>query len=235
MNDGPLSLLLVDDRKLSRVGLRAILESDPDIKVVGEPVDHEQTLTLTEDLQPLVVLIDSLSHAIEAPTLTAALVRTQRAPHVLVLVNAMDESAWDILRAGARGVVLKQSEPEQLVAAVQLVAANYTVFAQPGMDIDAEPTPPRWPAAVPANLHRWRLTDRERDVLRLVAKAYSNAEISRSLGVQESTVKSHMRSILDKLGLENRVHAAIYAFQAGLADLDTNPVFARPYWDSIAD
>jgi DNA-binding NarL/FixJ family response regulator len=159
-----------------------------------------------------VVLIDALARNIDPQYLARRLTRENgvEAARILVLVNDMDEDAWGILRSGALGVLLERSGPEELVAALALVSAGYMVFAP-----SATGSCPGALGPYAGDLDRSSLTARELDVLRLVGHGYSNAEISRLLRIQLSTVKSHVRSVLEKLSLQNRVQAALYAHRAG--------------------
>jgi DNA-binding NarL/FixJ family response regulator len=215
----PLGVLVVYDRRPAPPGLHTILGPEPRVGIVGEAFTHHEAITFHRNGQPDVVLIDALAQAIDARYLTERLTRADGAPpaRILVLVDEMDDLAWDIMRGGARGILLKQSRPDQLIAALELVAADYTLFRNPspprrGIQM------PRWGGAQPETVVSACLTAREVEVLKLIGQAYSNARISRELKIQESTVKSHVRSLLEKLALQNRVQAALYALRAGLVE-----------------
>jgi DNA-binding NarL/FixJ family response regulator len=214
--DGPgLAVLVVDDRKLTRVGLRVLLDQDPRVNIIGEAFTHGEAILLQRSRHPDVVLIDALAHSIDPQYLCRRLTRENGVGPacVLALVDDMDEDAWGILRSGARGVLLKRSGPDELVAALALVAAGYMVFTPTGS----------CPGALgpqSGDGERGSLTAREVDVLRLVGHGYSNAEISRLLRIQLSTVKSHVRNVLEKLSLQNRVQAALYAHRAGFLEIE---------------
>ena len=212
-------VLLVDDRPLSLAGLRSILMGERDVTVVGEACEAEEALRLTKALRPEVVVIDALSYQIDAVELAAAMVDEFGAdvPGVMLLADTPDIRLIEAFRNGVRALLLKNSSSDDLVAALHMVAAGYVLMAPAGTSctafqntmIDLDDT------AVKAKLAG--LTARERDVLDLVARGLSNSEISETLSVSESTVKSHVRSTLAKLGLRNRVQLVILAYRLGLA------------------
>ncbi|WP_148575416.1 response regulator [Nocardioides caldifontis] len=214
-------VLLVDDQPLLRTGFRLILASEPDIEVVGEAADGETALTQVKALQPDVVLMDIRMPRLDGVEATRRIVEARGGegpPRVLVLTTYdLDEYVVEALRAGASGFLLKDTPAENLVDAVRLVHEGDAVVA-PGvtkrlLDRFAKLLPTtRLPAAVVAE----ELTERERDVLLLVARGMSNAEIAKALVVSETTVKTHVSSVLAKLGLRDRVQAVVYAYESGL-------------------
>jgi DNA-binding NarL/FixJ family response regulator len=218
-----IRLLLVDDRTIVRTGLRAILGEDPDLQVVGEASDALSTLRKVRELRPHVVLIDAMSHGIDVVGMVGALAvrHSGKVPGVLLLANEMDDYARRVFQAGAQGLVLSRSTPGELLSAIRVVAAGYWVAADAGLSCSRS-CDQRWKAVEsrgpagpdPAGLSR--LTRREKEVLRLIARGFSNAEISAELVLSESTVKSHVQHLLEKLELRNRVHAVIYAYERGL-------------------
>ncbi|MFD4033246.1 response regulator transcription factor [Streptomyces sp. NPDC058637] len=216
-------VLLVDDRAITRTGIRAILDQDRAIEVVGEAADAADAEREVLRLGPGVVLADAQSPGLDVVRMVAALSARcgDAMPAVLLTAQATDGTAREALRAGAKGVVLSSATPEQLVSAVHMVSAGYAVYAAAGLRHCAGGGEP-WPATAPrpgADAHRERagpLTRREHEVLRLLARGLSNAEMSAELVVSESTVKSHVQNLLDKLNLRNRVHAVIYAHRTGL-------------------
>lgn len=222
MKEDPLSVLVVDEGKVNQTGSRAILDRAPRIDVVGAAVSHREAINGQRRFRPDVVLINAVSPGIDARELTEIFaIGTDGPPvNVLVLVNDMDETAWGIFRSGARGVLLlKQSGPHRLIAALELVATGYVVLAYPRRP--ARPVPHR-----PANnavVGPTALTARETEVLGQIGHGFSNARISRNLRIQETTVKTHVRSVLDKLALQNRVQAAVYAHRSGLVQNITEP------------
>jgi len=212
MDSPSLAVLIVDDRKLAQVGLRVILDQDPRVTVVGEAFTHAEAILLQRSRHPDVVLIDALAYSIDAQYLARRLTRENdvEPARILVLVNEMDGDAWGILRSGALGVLLARSGPEDLVAALALVAAGYMVLVPSATGSCPGPLGPHSGGGDNSGL-----TARELEVLRLIGQGYSNADISRLLRIQLSTVKSHVRNVLEKLTLQNRVQAALYAHRAG--------------------
>lgn len=224
--------LLVDDRLLAIAGLKTIVQEYPELELVGEASEHDDAIAKVRELSPAVVVIDSLAHSLDALDLTRTLTRDSSIPRtkVLALANVMNEDAWQLMRAGAHGVLLKNSEPTQLVAAIRMVAAGYSLFTNPAPAGCTDIPLPSWSIANPQAAALDQLTSREFEVLKLVAQAHTNAEISATLHVSQSTVKSHVRHILEKLGLRNRIHVALYALQIGLVDVDAGRVFSSTYW-----
>ncbi|MEU2251355.1 response regulator transcription factor [Streptomyces sp. NPDC019224] len=216
-------VLLVGDRAITRAGIRAVLDRDPAVEVAGEATDAAGAEARAAGLRPQVVLVDAQSPGLDAARLAAALAaRTENgAPGVLLMVQGTDEAVRRALRAGARGVVLSRATPAQLLSAVHLTAAGYAVLEAGGFPATAREGEPRPgpPCRHGTDEERARaalLTPREREVLTLLARGLSNAEMSAELVLGESTVKSHVQHLLDKLELRNRVHAVIYAHRTGL-------------------
>lgn len=200
-----------------------MLDRDPVIEVAGEAVDAAEAEARAAGLRPHVVLVDAQSPGLDAARLAAALAaRTKNgAPGVLLMVQGTDEAVRRALRAGARGVVLSSATPAQLLSAVHMTAAGYAVLEADGPPAAAAEgqTRPASPCRHGTDEERARaalLTRREREVLTLLARGLSNAEVSAELVLGESTVKSHVQHLLDKLELRNRVHAVIYAHRTGL-------------------
>ncbi|MFS0692105.1 LuxR C-terminal-related transcriptional regulator [Streptomyces nitrosporeus] len=220
----PVRVLLVDARSITRAGIRAVLEQDETIAVAGEACDAAGAERETAGAGPDVLLADAQSPGLDVIGMVTALATRFGAgmPGVLLMTQHTDEAAHQALRAGAKGVVLNRATPRQLLAAVHMVAAGYAVHAGPGPsghpDRGDGPWPPAGcrPGAGPERARAELLTRREREVLRLLARGLSNAEISAELVLGESTVKSHVQHLLDKLRLRNRVHAVIYAHRTGL-------------------
>ena len=218
-----IRILIVDDQPLLRTGFRLILEEEVDLEVVGEAGDGEEAIERAAELQPDVVLMDIRMPRLDGVEATRRLVRdtapADGAPalHVLVLTTFdLDEYVVQALRAGASGFLLKDAPAEDLIAAIRAVAAGDAVVAPSVtrrlLDRFAQTVvePPE-PSSVLGTL-----TDRELDVLRLMARAMSNAEIAAELGVSETTVKTHVGHVLGKLGLRDRVQAVVLAYESGL-------------------
>jgi DNA-binding NarL/FixJ family response regulator len=215
----PVSVLVADDQSVVRAGLRMVLDAAPDLTVVGEAPDGARAAQLAGELRPDVVLMDVQMPGCDGIEGVRRIV-AQRLPVRVLMVTTfdLDRYVFDALRAGASGFVLKDIEPDELCAAVRTVHAGHALLAPEvtGRLIDAfvrsDPAPAPAPAAqaVP-------LTGRETDVIALVARGMSNAEIAAALFVAESTVKTHVSSLLLKLGLRDRVQLVVHAFETGLA------------------
>lgn len=232
-----IRILVVDDQPLIRQGFRMILSAQPDLEVVGEAADGAEAMDRAVELIPDVVLMDVRmpgTDGIEATRrIRDGLGPESSGPRVLILTTfGLDEYVVDALRAGASGFLLKDATPEELVHAVRVVAAgdaqlSPAVTAQliarllPGFcPPDVDPSPVSFPAAGMGSSDPGgvlvTLTDREREVLLLLARGYSNAEIGRSLYISETTVKTHVSHVLAKLGLRDRVQAVVAAYELGL-------------------
>jgi DNA-binding NarL/FixJ family response regulator len=210
------SVLIADDQALVRVGLRKILEIEPDTTVVGEAVDGADAVRETARLSPDVVVMDIRMPVLDGIEATRRIVAAQPATKVLMLTTfGLDDYVFEALRAGASGFMLKDAPPEEIASAVRIVAGGDALLA-PAVTrgVVAEfarrrpaPTPP---AAIA------ELTTREREVLELLARGMSNAEICERLVITEATAKTHVARILQKLHLRDRIQAVIYAYEAGL-------------------
>lgn len=213
----PVDVLVVDDDHLMRAGLAAVLSSDPTIRVVGEAADGAEALEQARRLVPDVAVMDIRMPGVDGIAATRAIAADVPRCRVLVLTTfEEDEYVIGALRAGASGFVLKRIPPEDLVHAIHAVAAGDALLSpsvtrrmieaviERGMD---------WPADDPRVAE---LTRREREVLALMARGLTNGEIARALTVEESTVKSHVKRVLGKVGARDRVQAVIVAFEAGV-------------------
>jgi DNA-binding NarL/FixJ family response regulator len=216
-----IRLLVVDDQALVRTGFRMILDAEPDLEVVGEAGDGIEAVERFHQVQPDVVLMDVRMPRMDGVEATRHLAGPDVADPARVLVLTtfdLDEHVYEALRAGASGFLLKDVPPEDLVAAVRVVAGGDALLA-PSItrrliaDFARRPATPADPAGSPALT---TLTDREREVLVLMARGLSNAEIAGSLYLGETTVKTHVGRVLMKLGLRDRVQAVVLAYETGI-------------------
>jgi DNA-binding NarL/FixJ family response regulator len=213
-----IRVLLADDQALVRGGFRMILGVRPDIEVVGEAGDGTEAIALTADLQPDVVLMDVRMPGVDGLEATREIIASGSPARIIVLTTYdADEYVFAALRAGASGFMLKDVRPTELVDAIRVVARGDALLAPSVtrrlLDRFAG-TLPGPDAAAPPDLDE--LTEREVEVLRLVALALSNAEIAARLVLTEATVKTHVSSVLRKLGLRDRVQAVVLAYDVGL-------------------
>ncbi|MFG3044752.1 response regulator [Streptomyces sp. NPDC048241] len=211
----PVTVLLVDDEPLVRAGLRAVLGAQPDIEVVGEAADGAAVIPLVRSLRPDVVAMDVRMPLLDGIEATRAVLRTVPEPPKILVITTFedDEYVYEALRAGADGFLLKRSRPEEIVHAVRLVAAGDSLlFPASVRQLAARYGPDRGPAEPLAGA---RLTEREAEVLRLMARGLTNAEIAGRLVVGAETVKSHVSAVLAKLGARDRTQAVIAAYESG--------------------
>ena len=210
-------VLVADDDDLMRAGLCAVLSSDETIEVIGEAADGREAITQTARLRPDVVLMDVRMPNLDGIRATREIVAAAPQARILILTTFEDDDyIFGALRAGASGFLLKRTRPEQLIAAIHTIASGESLLS-PSVTrrvIDRMAREPQLGPAAGRALQR--LTPRERDVLELLAGGLSNGEIAAALVVEESTVKTHVKRILAKLGLRDRVQAAILAYETGL-------------------
>ncbi|MFB7091341.1 response regulator [Streptomyces sp. NPDC056296] len=214
----PVRVLLVDDEPLVRAGLRAVLEAQPDIEVVGEAADGAAVIPLVRQVRPDVVAMDVRMPLLDGIEATRALLRTVTdLPKILVVTTfENDEYVYEALRAGADGFLLKRARPAEIVHAVRLIAEGESLlFPASVRQLAAEYGDGGGNRAARAVLERAQLTEREGEVLRLMARGLSNAEIAARLVVGTETVKSHVSSVLAKLGARDRTQAVITAYESG--------------------
>jgi DNA-binding NarL/FixJ family response regulator len=210
-------VLIADDQTLVRSGFRMILDDRDDIEVVGEAGDGGEAIALVEDVRPDVVLMDVRMPGVDGIAATERIVASGSPARVVILTTYdVDEYVFAALRAGASGFMLKDVRPAELVEGVRVVARGDALLAASVTRRLLE----RFVRALPDSAATLpaldELTEREVEVLRLVAGALSNAEIAERLYVSEPTVKTHVSSVLRKLGLRDRVQAAVYAYDIGL-------------------
>ncbi|MER7281503.1 response regulator transcription factor [Dactylosporangium sp. NPDC000244] len=214
-----ISVVIVDDQELVRAGFRMILSAQPDMTVAGEAGDGAQALRLLRDTPADVVVMDIRMPVMDGVAATAELTRRPDGPRVLVLTTFdTDEDAFAALQAGASGFLLKNAPPADLLAAIRVVAAGDAVVA-PSVTrrlLDRFVVPGPVVAKAPPGVRLDLLTDRERQVLLLVAEGLSNLEIGERLRVAETTVKTHVGRVLTKLGLRDRVQLVVLAYETGL-------------------
>ncbi|CAI9390498.1 response regulator transcription factor [Microbacterium sp. T2.11-28] len=215
----PIRVVLVDDQALFRAGIRMVIDSQPDLDVVGEAGDGAEALAVVRAQRPDVVLMDIRMPVMDGLAATAELLRDpafgSEPPKVVMLTTFdLDEAAARAIRQGASGFLLKDADPEFLLAAIRTVhagssviaaAATRELFAHFGASTQAPP--PSFAA----------LTDREREIFALAARGLSNGEIAAREFLSEATVKTHISRILTKLGLRDRVQLVVFAFEHGLA------------------
>jgi DNA-binding NarL/FixJ family response regulator len=212
------TVLIVDDQALQRMGFSMLLEAQPDMNVVGEATNGTEAIRMTAELRPDVVLMDVRMPGMDGIEATRRIVESGGRSRILVLTTFdLDEYAYDALRAGASGFLLKDAQPEELVAGVRAVAAGDAVIS-PGLTRKLIDTfGDRLPGHSPQQQRRLDdLTQRECEVLTAIASGWTNTEIAERLHLAESTVKSHISRILTKIDARDRVQAVIFAYDTGL-------------------
>lgn len=212
-----IRILICDDHAIVREGLRALLATEPGMALAGEAADGEQAVAQARALQPDVILLDLVMPRQDGLSAIAALVAENPAARILVLTSfAEDDKVFPAIKTGALGYLLKDSTPAELLQAIRSVhrgeASLHPTIARKLIRELSAPPPGLPPAIEP-------LTEREVDVLRLVAQGLSNDDIATRLVVSERTVRTHVSHILEKLHLANRTQAALYALRQGLARL----------------
>jgi DNA-binding NarL/FixJ family response regulator len=212
-------VVLVDDQALIRTGFKMILETEDDIEVVGEASDGEQAISVTRSVRPDVVLMDVQMPTMDGLEATGRIVRDAHVPSRIVILTTFerDDYIFEALRAGASGFLLKNAPSEELVHAVRVVAAGDALLA-PSVTRKVIEGFIRRPAHRSNEVELRRLTERETEILQLLATGKSNSELAAHLFVGEGTIKTHVSSVLTKLGLRDRMQAVIFAYESGLIE-----------------
>jgi DNA-binding NarL/FixJ family response regulator len=217
-----IRVLVADDQSIVRAGFRLLLSGKVDIDVVAEASNGLEAVEKAARFEPDVVLMDIRMPELDGLEATRRILAADRSARILILTTFdLDEYVYEALRAGASGFVLKDDPPDQLIAAIQTVAAGEallspTITRRVIREFARTPRP-----APPKELAE--LSERERDVFRLIARGLSNAEIGQELYISETTVKKHVTHILSKLGLRDRVQAVVLAYQTGFFDAEPTP------------
>jgi DNA-binding NarL/FixJ family response regulator len=211
-------LLIADDEALVRTGMRMILEAEPGFQVVGEASDGLEAVEFARSLRPDVVLMDIRMPKLDGLKATRRVLDASRGKTRVVILTTfeVDEYVYEALRAGASGFLLKTSPADQLVTSVRAAVAGEALLSPSVTRKLIEEFVRRSPTAPDVRPVKSRLSERELEVLKLVARGLSNSEIARTLHVSEATVKSHVGHILDKLELRDRVQAVVLAYESGV-------------------
>ncbi|GAA2509345.1 response regulator transcription factor [Streptomyces gobitricini] len=211
-----IRIVLADDERMVRTALRVILDAEPDLEVAGEASTGAEAVSVVRELRPDVVLMDVRMPGVDGIRATERILASAAEPEpriVVVTTFENDSYVYDALRAGAAGFLLKRAAAEDLVAAVRLVARSDSLLYPAALRGLAAEHARRRPAAAPP----WvaRLTEREAEVLRLMATGLTNAEIARRMGVGPATAKTHVAAVLAKTGTRDRTQAVIAAYESG--------------------
>ena len=209
-----IRVAIVDDQAMVRAGFRLIVQSQSDMQVVGEAADGQEAVDLVRRERPEVVLMDIRMPKVDGIAATREIVGVTRV--VILTTFELDEYVFDALAAGASGFMLKAARPEDLVHAIRVVAAGEALLGPSVTKRLIEEFAKRPEPALRKPKQLDSLTEREREVLQELAGGFTNAEIAQRLHVSETTVKTHVAHLLDKLGLRDRVQAVILAYEAGL-------------------
>ncbi len=214
-----IKVVLVDDQALIRTGFKMILESEGDIDVVGETSDGEQAIAMARSVRPDIILMDVQMPKMDGLEATGRIARDQSIPSRIIILTTFEREdyVFEGLRAGASGFLLKNSPPEELVHAVRVVAVGDALLA-PSVTRKVIEEFIQRPARKSNEVELQRLTERETEILRLLASGKSNSELASHLFVGEGTIKTHISNVLTKLGLRDRMQAVIFAYESGLIE-----------------
>jgi NarL family two-component system response regulator LiaR len=224
MKNSPITVLVVDDHTVVRRGLVALLDTEPDLHVVGEAANGLEAIEQAEALKPQVILMDLVMPRLDGVEATARILARQPAAQILVLTSfGSDAKLFPAVKAGAVGYLLKDTSPEELVKAIRRTAAGESSL-NPGV---ARRLLRELAHEERASPQGEPLSRRETDVLRLIARGLGNEQIGEQLFISEATVRTHVSNIFAKLGVANRTQAALYALREGLASIDEIDVGGR--------
>ena len=212
-----IRVVIADDQSMVRAGFRSLLQAEPNIDVVAEAADGEQAVAAVRRFKPDVALMDIRMPNVDGLEATRRIVQAGSATRILILTTFdLDEHVYEGLRAGASGFLLKDASPEQLIAAIHVLTQGEAVLApsvtRRVVEAFARLPPPQDDLQAALGM----LTPREREVLKLLAAGRSNSELADALVVSEATAKTHVRNVLAKLDLRDRVHAVVFAYESGL-------------------
>jgi NarL family two-component system response regulator LiaR len=219
MTEQQINVLITDDQAIVRKGIRALLGTETDIKVIGEAENGTEAVRQAESLQPDVILMDLVMPEMDGVEAIRSIKTHQPAARILVLTSfATDDKVFPAIKAGAQGYLLKDSSPEELVQAIHQVyqgetSLHPTIARKVLQELQTPSKPEQPPTSDP-------LTEREVEVLQLIVRGLGNQSISERLSISEATVRTHVSNILGKLHLASRTQAALYALQQGWASLD---------------
>jgi DNA-binding NarL/FixJ family response regulator len=217
-------VLVVDDDDLMRAGLRAVLSSDETIEVLGEATSGRHAIERVRALRPQVVLMDVRMPDLDGIAATREVLATSPEVKVVILTTfEQDDYVFGAINAGASGFLLKRTRPEELIAAVHTVAAGDSLLSPSVTRIVLDRVAKQRVSPGTTDRRLQELTPREREVLELITRGSSNSEIAEALVIEESTVKTHVKRVLMKLGLRDRIHAVIFGYESGLAQPGSRP------------
>ncbi|MGF0316865.1 response regulator [Nocardia fluminea] len=222
-----MRVLVVDDQELFRTGFRLILESEPDIEVVGEASDGVEAVTAARRLTPDVVVMDVRMPRLDGVAATARICAESSAKVLVLTMFDVDEYVYAALRAGASGFLLKDARRAELIGGVRVVAAGDALLAPSVTRRLIAEVAGRARTHPEASARLAGLTPRERDILRELATGRSNTELAARLVVTEHTVKTHVSSVLSKLGLRDRAQAVVFAYESGMVAPGDNQLPGR--------